>query len=296
MMRTLTPYPVTDADSELAEGPVHADGEFTWVDIPAGLLHRATLGADRGPGAAPVRLERLGSLAVGRPLGSAVPALAGGWLCAAGDGFVHLAPDGTVTDLAQPEAGNPGVRMNDGKCDPAGRFWAGSCGDSDTAAGSLYRTDLDGTVHRVLDGIGISNGLGWSPDGTRMYYVDSTRRTLDVLDFDPGSGVPTARRVLVEFPAPVEPDGLAVDHEGGIWVALWEGAAVHRYTPGGLLDAVVELPVARPTSCCFAGGVLLVTTARSDTPHPLAGAVFACDPGVTGPAGVAYAGKLGPDA
>ncbi|MEV6521251.1 SMP-30/gluconolactonase/LRE family protein [Longispora sp. NPDC051575] len=291
-MRTLTPYPVTDADSALAEGPIYADGEFAWVDIPAGLLHRATLdvSADRA------RLDRAATVPVGRHVGSVVPALVGGWLAAASAGFLHLAADGTVTELAQPEAGNPGVRMNDGKCDPAGRFWAGSSGGWDAPTGSLYRTDLDGTVHRVLDGIGISNGLGWSPDGTRMYYVDSTRRTLDVLDYDPASGVPTNRRTLVAFPAPFEPDGLAVDHEGGIWIALWEGSAVHRYTPEGLLEAVVEFPVARPTSCCFADGVLLVTTARADAPHPLAGAVFACDPGVTGPPTVPYAGKLRPAA
>jgi sugar lactone lactonase YvrE len=289
-MRTLTTHQVTTPDSELAEGPVWlaAEQALVWVDIPAGRLHRADL--DGG------LLRRRPTLSVGGTLGAAVPiAGSGDWLAAAGHGFLRLRADGTTELLAQPEAGHADIRMNDGKCDPQGRFWAGSMSGARDGAGSLHRLDHDGTAHRVLTGVGISNGLGWSPDSRAMYYVDSNRATLDVFDYDPDSGTPTNRRTLVAFEGPATPDGLTVDDSGAVWLALWDGGRVERITPDGRLDTTLEVPVGRPTSCVFGGpdgGTLYITTARnpgSALPgEHLAGSVLACTPGTTGPATTAY--------
>lgn len=276
-MRTITPQPVTEPDCELGEGPVWHDQTLTWVDIPAGRIHHAD-----------ANLHRLPPTLLDRPVGAVVPTTTGdGWLAAAGQGFVRVTADGTVEQLAQPEAGNGDVRMNDGKCDPHGRFWAGSMSSQHSNAGSLYRLDGDGSVHRMLRGIGISNGLGWSPDEREMYHVDSAAGTLTAFDYDPDAP-PRRRRIVKTFTKPIAPDGLCVDDSGAIWLALWDGAAVHRYTPDGRLDAIVTMPVDRPTSCCFADDTLYITTARTDRPEPLAGAVFACPAGITGPAAVPY--------
>ena len=181
------------------------------------------------------------------------------------------------------------VRMNDGGCDPDGRFYCGSMAYDETpGAGSLYRLDPDGTTTVVLSGVTISNGLAWSPDGTRAYYVDTPTRRVDVFDYDPGTGL-TGRRPWAVVPdGPGVPDGLTVDADGGVWTALWGGGAVCRFTGAGQLDGVVELPVPRVTACAFGGPALTtlyVTTSRLQTDtdrYPAAGAVFAVDVGVRG--------------
>ena len=125
--------------------------------------------------------------------------------------------------------------MNDGNCDPAGRFWAGTMAlDERRSAGALYRLDPDLTVHTMLTDVTISNGIDWSLDGRRMYYVDSPTRRIDVFDFDPGTGAIANRRTFVQVPAEAGiPDGMTVDADGFVWLALWGGAALHRYAPDG---------------------------------------------------------------
>jgi sugar lactone lactonase YvrE len=166
-------------------------------------------------------------------------------------------------------------------------------GDTRTAA--LYRLDPDLSVTRVLTGMSVSNGIGWSPDGELLYHVDSPRGRIDVYDFDVAAGTLAGRRAVISVLAERgAPDGLAMDSEGGVWVALFGGAAVRRYSPEGMLEAVLELPVSNPTSCCFGGAdlaTLFVTTAARGAAHePLAGALFACRPGVTGLAATPFAG------
>jgi sugar lactone lactonase YvrE len=157
--------------------------------------------------------------------------------------------------------------MNDGACDPQGRFWAGTMAyDESPGAGTLYRLELDGRCSTVLTGLTISNGIGWSPDGGTMYLSDSGTRLVEAFDFDGVTGAISGRRTLVRIDEPgVAPDGLTVDEDGDIWVAMYGGWAVHRYGPEGSLRATLPMPVAQATSCAFGGDdrrTLFVTTGR----------------------------------
>jgi sugar lactone lactonase YvrE len=192
--------------------------------------------------------------------------------------------------LAAPIAEGAPLRLNDGRCDAAGRFWVGSLAlDSTPDAGALHRLDPDGSARVMQAGLHVPNGLGFSPDGARLYLADSARRRVDVFDFDLARGSIANRRAFVAL-AEGEgvPDGLAVDSAGAVWIALWDGWRVARYTPDGRLDRVIHLPVPRPTSCCFGGddlATLYVTSARVRlsaaqlAEAPLSGSVFAVDPG-----------------
>ncbi|HKE98640.1 MAG TPA: SMP-30/gluconolactonase/LRE family protein [Actinomycetes bacterium] len=281
--RRLAAEVVVDARARLGEGPAWdaRSGELIWVDILAGRVHRfdPASGADR-------------FVEVGRHVGVAVPRAAGGLLLAVRGGFAVLGDDGTLAPVADVEADRPGNRMNDGKCDPRGRLWAGTVADDERpGAGALYRLDPDRSVHRMLGGVSISNGLAWSADGATMYYVDSPSQGVDAFDYDPGSGAIARRRRVVSIPRrDGTPDGMAIDDDGCLWVALWGGGRVRRHTPDGRPDAQVELPASQVTSCAFGGpdrGDLYVTSAaRGLAGEPLAGALFRCRPGVRGPLAV----------
>jgi sugar lactone lactonase YvrE len=283
---------------QLGEGLVwdHADRRLSWVDIPAGRVHVASF-AEGG-----LKPERV--FEVGAPVGAAYPCEQGGWVLAAGTGFAHLAADGSVRVLAEPEAHQRElVRMNDAGVDPAGRFWAGSMAyDESSGAGSLYRVDLDGTVTSALGKLTIPNGMGWSPDGRTMYHTDSAARTISTYPFDPVSGTMGPGRPLVALDSTgATPDGLTIDAEGCLWSAIWDGGRVQRYDPGGRLLEEVLVPVARPTSCCFVGpdlDLLLITTARQGLSGAQlarqadAGRLFGCRPGAQGQAGRRYLGPV----
>jgi len=184
----------------------------------------------------------------------------------------------TLVDVPHPGH----MRTNDGICDAAGRFWVGSMAlDETPGAAALYRY-ADGALERVLDGLALSNGIGWSPDARLMYYVDSGERRFDVFDFDLERGTLAGRRPFAEIEhAAGIPDGLTVDDEGCVWLALWGGHAVRRYAPDGELLGVLDVPAEKVTACCF-GGVdrrsLFITTAEPD------GNVYVADAGVSGPA------------
>jgi sugar lactone lactonase YvrE len=247
----------------LSEGPRwHEERqELLWVDILGCQLHRGTLTSDG-------RLERVSTIAVDRHVGAVAPAVGGGYVLAAGPGFLFVDESGSIRELAQPEGNRTDVRMNDGACDAQGRFWAGTMAyDESQGAGSLFRLELDGSCTTVLTGLTISNGIGWSPDETTMYLNDSGTGCVDAFRFDASSGALSDRRTLVHIDEPgVVPDGLTVDQEGGVWVALWGGGAVNRYAPDGSLIATLRIPVQRPTSCAFGGpdrDTLFVTTARA---------------------------------
>src|SRR5690348_13352434 len=237
-----TAMPCSATPGALTEGPRwdSGPGELLWVDIVGSRLHRARVGA--GP-----MLEEMAPLQFDRYVGAVAPVEAGGYVLAAAGGYLFTDAFGAVVELAQPEAGRTDVRMNDGACDPRGRFWAGTMAyDERPGAGTLYRLELDGSYATVLTGLTISNGIGWSPDARTMYLNDSGTGCVHAFQFDNPSGSISDRRTLVHVDQPgVTPDGLTVDTEGGIWVALWNGAAVHRYAPDGSLLASVQLPVAR---------------------------------------------------
>jgi sugar lactone lactonase YvrE len=274
-----------DAHAELGEGPVWDPiaGCLSFVDILRGLVHRVEPAS-----------RRWETFRVGRMVGAAVPTDAGDLLLAVKGGFARLdIRTGVVQAFADLADDRADIRMNDGKCDPAGRFWAGTMAlDERSGAGHLYRLDPDGRIHTMLGGVSISNGLDWSEDGRLMYFIDSPTGSIDVLDYDAASGAIANRRSLVRIPREEGlPDGMTLDADGHLWVALWGGGAVHRYAPDGSRDAVVNLPTRYPTSCTFGGADLrdlFITTASiaiadSDRAgQPLAGAVFVARPGVLG--------------
>ena len=209
-------------------------------------------------------------------------------MLAAGPGFLFVDDTGSVDELAQPEGGHADVRMNDGACDPQGRFWAGTMAyDESPGAGALYRLELDGSCTTVLTGLTISNGIGWSPDASTIYLNDSGTGCVDAFRFDGSSGTISDRHTLVHVDQPgVVPDGLTVDEEGGSGSPCGAAALSHRCAPDGSLLAGVQLPVQRPTSCAFGGpglDTLFVTSARTDLDddalarQPHAGKVFAID-------------------
>jgi sugar lactone lactonase YvrE len=194
------------------------------------------------------------------------------------------------------------TRLNDCRCDPAGRLWAGTMSrERRPGTAALYRLGPGG-LERAIGGTTISNGLGWSPDGRSMYFIDSPTQRIDVLDYDVATGRAADRRPLVTIPEEDGlPDGLTVDAEGGIWVALFGGGAVRRYAPDGGLDAHVALPASHPTCPAFGGDdlrTLFVTTSRHRlTPaeraaQPLAGAVLGLRPGPAGRPGTPFAGPV----
>lgn len=279
------PELILDAGAELGEGPVWDARErvLIWVDITAGVVHRfdPETGSDEG-------------FDVGRPVGAAVPTTSGRWALAEHDGFSLFDPaSGEREPIADVEADDPRTRMNDGKCDPAGRLWAGTMDvEGSRPIGSLYRLGTDRRAERVLDGVTISNGLGWSPDGRTMYYIDSATHAVDAFDFEPETGAVTGRRHLAQLPEEWGlPDGMTVDEEGFLWVAFWGGSAVRRISPDGRVTFAVEFPVSQVTSCAFGGddlSDLYVTSAKtglSDAQmreQPSAGGLFRLRPGVRG--------------
>ncbi|MGY1770487.1 SMP-30/gluconolactonase/LRE family protein [Blastococcus sp. SYSU D00813] len=302
-MQRLTATPAAPSAAEHGEGPRWdtARCELLWVDIPAGLLRRATVADDGG-------VTEVAAHRGGDTVGAVAPAAAGGWLLAAGGGFAHVDDDGAarvLLDLAG-EGGtreSGGTRMNDAACDPAGRFLAGTMAfDQRPGAGALYCLDLDGTVRTLRDGLTVSNGLGWSPDGGTFYLADSGPGLLWAHDYDVGAGTLGAGRVLLDLGGDTGPvDGLTVDDDGCLWTALWGAGQVRRYSPDGELLAVVEVPVAQTSACCFAGpgrGLLVVTTstegmsAADRAAQPDAGRLFTARPGVTGPPAAPYRGPL----
>lgn len=214
----------------------------------------------------------------------------GGFVIATERGFQFLSADFVPEGEEIAAFADPSLRMNDGGCDPQGRFYCGTMAYAQTpGAGTLYRLDNDRSVHRVLEGVTISNGLQWHPDGGHVYYNDTPTGRVDRYDFDPATGRFGRRHTFVDLEPDVGlPDGMALDEAGGVWVALWGGAAVHRYDSAGKLTERIELPVRQVTACTFGGPdgtTLYITTSRldlDDGAEPAAGAVFAAETGVRG--------------
>jgi sugar lactone lactonase YvrE len=267
---------VTDPVAYHGEGPVWSErwGGLRWVDMLAGdVLSLAEDGA--------VDRRHVGSVAA-----ALSPRSRGGAVIGVERGFALESADRALTHLDEVWT-DDSVRINEGGCDPGGRFYCGSMAyDQRPGAASLYRLDPDLSVSVVLEGITVSNGIAWSPDGSLAYYNDTATFQTSVFDYDAGL---TNRRVFVDLSDEEKrPDGLTVDEQGGVWVALSNGGAVRRYTPEGALDEVVELPAKKVTACTFGGprlDQLFITTSREGLQpdeDPLAGSLFRADVGVSG--------------
>ncbi|AOW94140.1 gluconolactonase [Rhodococcus sp. WMMA185] len=278
---------VTDPCAQHGEGPVWHDGwsGLRWVDMLVGdvLIMDSVSGV--------IDRRHVGSVAA-----ALRPRSRGGAIVAIERGFAVA--DDDISDVRRLEEiwSDPNIRMNEGSCAPDGSFFCGSMSyDEIPHAGSLYRLDPEGNVTVVFSDVTVSNGMGWSPDGSTVYYVDTPTQRIDAFDY--ADGTFSGRRTVVHVdPKKGAPDGLAIDSEGGLWLALWGGGAVHHYTREGTLADVIELPVPRVTSCAFGGQALdelYITTSRIGTDldaHPEAGALFRVSDVVPGMPTLPYLG------
>lgn len=269
---------VVDCSCQLGEAPTWdaARQRLLWLDIEGQVLHQLD---GRGLHTSTV-LDRRTSVVV--------PDASDGLVAVVGLSVDRLDDSGSfeTTIASLPEDGDG--MANDGRCDPMGRLWVGTVDRSGAKRGGVFCVDDHGSVTTVRTDVALSNGIDWSPDGRTCYYVDSLLHRVDALRLD-GDGLPVRTETLVEVEA--IPDGLSVDADGGIWVALWDGGAVHRYTPEGELDRIVRVPHGFVTSCAFGGAdstTLFITTAWTGLSEaqrqqqPTAGALLALDAGVSG--------------
>ncbi|HMJ67650.1 MAG TPA: SMP-30/gluconolactonase/LRE family protein [Cyclobacteriaceae bacterium] len=276
---------VIDAKAMLGEGSIWHPSEkkLYWVDIEGKALHIYD----------PVsKDDRV--ITVGERIGTVVPVKQGGVLVALQNGIHKLDTEtGRLTLIINPLP-DPGLRFNDGKCDPSGRFWVGSNAlDSRRRGASLYRLDSDGSVHEMLDSVSISNGIVWTADRKTMYYNDTPTMTVQAFDYDDATGTISRGRVAVRIPRNTgAPDGMTIDAEGKLWIALWGGGCVARFDPDtGEMLRKITVPAPNVSSCAFGGddlGTLYITTARAwVSPEklqefPSSGGLFAVKPGVKG--------------
>ncbi|ORB56157.1 hypothetical protein BST42_04140 [Mycolicibacterium rhodesiae] len=271
------PDVLSDHRDELGEGPWWdaEDGTFYWVDSTGCSIHW-------------VRLDGSDVATISTPgeVGFVVKTRSGLLLAGCRDGLYSYNGDGWQSKWTG-SWDTSSVRCNDGKTDRNGLLWFGTMHDAETEpVAHLYRL-RDGRPQVQLDGVTVSNGLGWSPDGKLMYYADSPTQTIRVFDYDASAGEINNGRIFATDVKPSDPDGLTVDADGCVWSAKWDGGRVVRYTPDGRIDREVEVPVSRPTSCMFVGSdlrTLAITSALPDVPdtEPLAGAVFLVDAGTQG--------------
>jgi len=281
-----------DARAEVGEGPVWDDRTqcLYWVDILGSIVHVTdpASGTDR-------------TIAMAQPVGAIVLRERGGLALALRDGVALVDVDGGTPRMAAALAARPGIRMNDAKADPAGRLWCETM-ESDGAAGegSLLRLEPGGRLEVVIDGLAIPNGIDWSLDGRTMYFAESVERTVRAYPFDPDTGALGRPEVIVSLmEEDGMPDGLTVDAEGCIWLAIWGGWGVRRYQPDGREIERIDLPVAQVTCPAFGGphlDELFLTSAHEwfaagEMPgQPQAGGLFRARPGVVGRAPARFAG------
>ena len=283
-----------DTKSVVGEGPIwdFENNILYWVDIISKELHFH----DPATGSHEVRtLEAMPGTVVCRQSGGLLLALDSGFA------FYDIQTE-AVTPVADPESDIPANRFNEGKCDPAGRLWAGTMRMSeDKPTGSMYRLDADLSVHKMFDNITISNGICWSSDLKTMYYIDTPTMKIEAFDYDNATGAIENRRVCCHVSEEESwPDGMAIDVEGKLWVGHFFGKHVRRWDPdtGKCIDKI-ELPCSNVTACAFGGenlDTMYITTATADIPEeeraqqPLAGGLFVADPGVRGERSPKFAG------
>ena len=283
---------LVDARAITGEGPVwdERDDCLYWVDIMGSQVHRF----DPASGKDTIT-------ETGKHTGAVIPRASGGFILATVDGFDILHADGQIIHLLDVGADDPDTRMNDAKCDSNGRLFAGTMRyDFAKGGGALYRLDPDGSVRAVVEDVTVSNGTDWNLANDTMYYVDSLTGRIDAFDYDPETGDISSRRKLVEIAEDLgAPDGLTVDAEGFIWVAIFGASRVQRYSPLGKLDGEIMLPASQITSMAFGGEDyrdLYITSATEGFEdadferEPAGGALFRARPGVSGRAPGLYGG------
>lgn len=276
---------VQRAQALVGEGPVWiaAQARVFWVDIKGLAIHACDPSTGRAE-----------TWAVPERIGALIPRARGGFVALAKSGVKLCdAPFDRFESVLHPDADRPRNRFNDAKCDPFGRLWAGTMDDDEVeASGRLYRIDDLQTARRLKDNVQLSNGLGWSPDGRTMYFVETQRGLIWKYAYDVDDGTAADERVFAQVPpSQGYPDGLCVDADGGVWLAHWGGSRLTRFTPDGRIDRVLRLPVPQVTSCAFGGvglDTLYITSAAigldAAALHaaPLSGSLFACRVGVSG--------------
>lgn len=263
------------------------DGRVVAVDILRGQLWQVDPACAENTVLLQALSEPLGAVA---PIAGSPTAL----LAAAGDGIAIL-DGGVPTWLVKPEPGTlsamdplgPAIRMNDAVCDPQGRFWAGTMAlDAAPGAGALHRVNLDGSLTTVLTGMSIPNGPAFTADGSLMYLADSAAGTITRFDVDPADGALGSAQNFATVSGG-SPDGMIIDTEDHLWVAIWGAGRINRYRPDGSLERSVHVPAQQPTSICFAGdamSTLVVTTASIGLPFPgdYDGLILSADVGISG--------------
>lgn len=269
------------AQAELGEGPFWntSTQKLGWVNILKGELHFLVpeTGEDQ-------------VYNFNQEIGFAVPRVNGDYLVGLKSGIASCNLNNSKTTwVAQPEFNLPGNRFNDGKCSPDGRLFAGTMAlDEHPAAGSLYRLDKDSTIHTAISSVSISNGLAWSPDNSILYYIDTPTSNIVAYDYEAETGHIQNPRIVVSIPVNTGwPDGMTIDLEGMLWIALWNGAKVVRYNPqNGKKIGEILLPALNVTSCTFGSlnySRLFITTAwKGMSPqqrilYPGSGDIFAVD-------------------
>ena len=292
----MKPELLLDAHADLGEGPAWdaATQTLYWVDIHAGNLHHfdPASGSDD-------------SIHLGQSIGCLAPRRNGGLVLALQGRFATVDPSAGVKSLmpiVQPEPHQPGNRFNDGKCDPAGRFLAGTMDDAENAAsGSLYSLTPNGMFRILLTGLRISNGLAWSPDGGTFYHIDTPTRQVTAYDYDLASGAIAAPRPVIQVPSELGwPDGMTSDTQGKLWIAMWGGARLTRWDPvNGKLLETIPFPALNVSSCTFGGpdladlyitSALKEMTAAQLKEYPFSGDLFRLRTKVCGMPTFAFAG------
>ena len=280
MVQILRAELVANPGAALGESPL-AEGSdnLRWIDMPAGAVWNTVISTGRSE-----KIVHAG------PLGCIARAGDGGLLLASGDSVEHCSLGGSASAPIRLFE-DSGLRLNDGKIDPWGRLVVGSaCVDGTRERGHLYTIGPDSSVAISRGGITMSNGLDWSPDRRRFYHVDTPRQRIDLYEVDPDDGQVLGQAVFAEIRAGRGlPDGLTVDAEGRLWLAVWGSGCVIGFDPSGVEFARITVPVPNVTSCGFGGPaleILFITTAANSASDPddaaLGGALFACRTAVSG--------------
>ena len=284
-----------DTKSSLGEGALWnaKRHELYWIDIENGILYVYQ-----------PQKQKNRAIKLGKKVGTVVPTEDGQVLVALQDGIYKLDLETEkLRLLAQRPDNNPKNRFNDGKCDPAGRFWVGTMSmEGEQKAGALYLFDNEGKISKKYDSVTVSNGIVWNIDSTKMYYIDTPTKEVKEFAYNNATGEVSFTKVAVQIPDNAGyPDGMTIDSDGMLWIAMWEGFGVLRFDPNtGAQLLKIELPVARVTSCAFGGenlDTLYITTANVGASeeelkqYPNSGSVFVVKTGHKGVANFAYKEK-----